>query len=83
MKIKKEHYEHMKQEISKLDKEKVASYKDSLKSDGRIKDIDKRFRWDLSYAAKLAPWVCDNLYSYMNDDHIDTALKNIVKDLEL
>ena len=83
MKIKAEHYEHMKQAISKVDKEIAASHKASLKDDPRVKDIDKRFRWDLLYAAKLSIWMCDNLYSYMNDDHVDTALKNIVKELEL
>ncbi len=43
----------------------------------------KRFRWDVLYAAKIndessSRWICDNLYSYLNDTHIDTALKTIV-----
>lgn len=47
------------------------------------KDHAKRWRWDLLYAAKkFLPdnFVCDVLYKYMNDTHIDTALKNIVKE---
>ena len=47
------------------------------------KDHAKRWRWDLLYAAgKFMPqhFVCDVLYQYLNDTHIDTALKNIVKE---
>jgi hypothetical protein len=35
----------------------------------------KRYRWDSMYRAKLSKWVCDELYSYLNDTHIDTALR--------
>ena len=42
---------------------------------------DKRFRWDLANAAGLIPFFCDTLYQYMNDEHIDTALRSIVKPL--
>jgi hypothetical protein len=40
----------------------------------------KRIRWEYFYAAgQLASsFLCDTLYSYMNDDHMDTALKQIV-----
>lgn len=50
-------------------------------NEGKSKDIEKRLRWDCLYAAGLTPFICDNLYSYLNDDHIDTALKNIIKEL--
>lgn len=45
----------------------------------------KRFRWDMLYLARVK--IGDNagmghgdvpLYEYMNDDHIDTALRRIV-----
>lgn len=47
-------------------------------------DVEKRFRWDLLYMTKIR--IGDgvgiegdiNLYSYLNDDHIDTALKDYV-----
>ena len=41
---------------------------------------DKRVRWDYFHAAgKLAlSFLCDTLYKYMNDTHMDTALKAIV-----
>ena len=38
----------------------------------------KRYRWDITYAAGLTPFICDVLYKYLNDDNIDTALRNIV-----
>jgi hypothetical protein len=47
------------------------------------KDHEKRWRWDLLYAAKnFMPqhFVCDVLYKYLNNTHIDTALKKIVKE---
>lgn len=36
---------------------------------------DMRFRWDMVRQAGLITWLCDNIYSYANDDHIDTALR--------
>jgi hypothetical protein len=52
--------------------------------------VNKRYRWDLFwYAQRVAnpfgpstKWVCDVIYPYANDDHIDTALRSIVKPLE-
>jgi hypothetical protein len=43
---------------------------------------EKRYRWDLLRMTTVAGidgirWICDNLYDYMNDDHIDTALRRI------
>ena len=49
-------------------------------------DPAKRYRWDLlNCATRLGvlpiTWVCDELYPYLNDDHIDTALRKIMKTL--
>lgn len=47
------------------------------------KDHAKRWRWDLLFAAKkFMPehFVCDVLYKYMDNTHIDTALRKIVKE---
>lgn len=83
MKMSTEHYSHIKQAILSLPSDKAAAHKEALKSDPRVKDLDMRFRWDLLYAAKLSGYICDNCYSYLNDTHIDTALKSIVRELEL
>lgn len=79
MKMKPEHYQHLKTAITALPLEKV---KADLRNDPRVKDFDKRLRWDLMYAAKLSDWACETLYPYLNDDHIDTALKAIMKEIE-
>jgi len=44
----------------------------------KTKDLSKRFRWDLFHAAGGTKFACDTLYDYLNDDHIDTALRAIV-----
>lgn len=46
-------------------------------------DPAKRYRWDLSYAAGLSGWIADNIYSYADDTHLDTAFKAIVEELGL
>lgn len=42
---------------------------------------DKRYQWDLVRHSGALPFVCDTLYKYLNDSHIDTALRGIVKPL--
>ena len=43
---------------------------------------DKRYRWDCLWAAGLTRWVCDNIYPYANDDHIDTVLRQAIPPLD-
>lgn len=43
-----------------------------------VKDIDRRYRWDLLWASGAASVLYDAGY---NDDHIDTALRSIVPPL--
>jgi hypothetical protein len=47
---------------------------------GQTKDTAKRHRWDALYAAGAGEWIND-VYKYANDEHIDTALKAVVKEL--
>ncbi len=49
---------------------------------GQTKDPAKRHRWDALYAAGAGEWIND-VYKYANDEHIDTALKAVVKELAL
>lgn len=76
MKIKANHYEHIKQAIIAIEnRPTVNSY--------RIQGLsDRRYRWDMLYLANLSKYICDNLYSYMGDEHIDTALRMIFKELD-
>lgn len=82
MKMIPKHYQHMKSKIEPL-VEKVEKHIEYLKTDERVKDINKRLRWDLFYAAGLTTFTCDELYKYLDDTHIDTALRQIMKDLNI
>lgn len=83
MKIKPEHYAHMLAAIkAKLDQNEP-TLKQSYYIDNKIgKDPLKRHRWDLMHSCRMSRWLCDNVYPYANDDHIDTALKAIIKELQ-
>ena len=71
--------------VRKLGKKKLAEYKEKLAEDPRVRDLEKRFRWDLLWASKIK--IGDgrgvkgdvDLYAYMNDAQIDTALKHYVQ----
>jgi len=42
----------------------------------------KRFQWDAIQHVGAMTFVCDVLYKYLNDEHIQTALNKIIKPLE-
>jgi len=79
MKIKPEHYAHIETYFKLVDKKDVLAHIEYLKTDPRVKDLGKRLRWDIFYHCGLTRYACDTLYKYLNDDHIDTALKDIMK----
>jgi hypothetical protein len=81
MKIKPEHYAYMKAEIGSISAELVAAHRRGLADLPKVKDVEKRLRWDLMHIRGLTPWVCANIYPYANDDHIDTALRSIMREL--
>ena len=80
MKVKPEHYEHMRDAIQAV-AHRIPATKEAIASDSRVKDAAKRLRWDMCYMAGLNKWICDNLYSYMDDTHIDTALRRIMSEI--
>lgn len=61
----------------------IAAYENGLfpRSD-KVKDLHKRFRWDLFDSAISSKWVSNVLYPYLDDSHIDSALKLIVPKVE-
>ena len=77
MKMTLEHYNQVKAAIASIPRELALEHK----SKELGKDKDMRFRWDLFIAAKLSTFASDELYQYLNDDHIDTALKSVIKEL--
>ncbi len=82
MKISASHYAHLKASIAAIwSPEKHALHRQFIINEGKAKDVEKRLRHDWFYYAGLSAWVCDNLYSYMDDTHLDTALKGVMRDL--
>lgn len=82
MKMKPEHFAHLKNAIAPFT-ENAKAHREILRNDPRVNDLEKRLRWDLAHAAKLTPWICSDLYPYLNDTHIDTALRAAVVDLHI
>lgn len=80
MKITPEHYSHLR-EAMRPKLPLVAEHLVAVAKDSRVKSPPMRTRWDWLYASGLTPWICDNLYKYANDEHIDTALRAIAKEL--
>lgn len=84
MKISNEDYLFMKSEIKKLTPEFIEKMKEVISKDDRVKDSNKRFRWDCYWLTGLYNFAVNKLYNLgVNDSHIDTALKKIVKELNL
>lgn len=83
MKIKPEHYTYIKGAIAAIDPQRIKDHRTFIIAEGKAKDVEKRVRWDATYAAKLSQWLGDNVYPYANDDHIDTALRKVFSELRL
>jgi|APGre2960657505_1045072.scaffolds.fasta_scaffold06688_4 hypothetical protein len=76
MKIKKEHFEYIKNAIVPMDTIEAREY---YKSEG-LSTI--RYQWDCFWRANLSTWVCDNVYTYgCNDSHIYTVINKIIPSL--
>jgi len=78
MKITPEHLAHMRAAIAAT----IPVHPYTAADYARAGHSPKRYRWDLLYAAKLTPWICQHLYKYCNDEHIDTALRAILAELQ-
>ena len=86
LKIKSDHLKHLKSECFKVlerNPNAVENYEQGRfsRSDS-VKDLQKRFCFDLMYAAGLSNFVATELYEYMNDDHIYSALKSFIPKVE-
>lgn len=81
MKILPEHYNYLKSAIEAATVDKpMAEHEGNYRTQGLT---SKRFRWDCLYVAKLSTWICDNLYTYADDSHVDTALRSIMREMNL
>lgn len=89
MKIKAEHLEILRASIVPLDTpERRARYlAGDFKNAEAVKDLDRRYRWDLLWSFRTsAGYTKDgvsilDLYLYLNDVHMDTALRSLVPPL--
>lgn len=89
MKITPEHYEFIKSAIKeKFTVSLVNDHRTFIKSEWTrdnvafdSENVEKRLRWDLLWLSVTSAWICANIYKYAADPHIDTALKNIMKEL--
>ena len=84
MKIKNEHYAIIESAINELlcvhnsKGELVACYEsgDFHKSEA-VTDLQKRFCFDVLYGVGLNSFICQEIYPYLDDSHLYTALKSI------
>jgi hypothetical protein len=90
MKITPEHYEFIKSAIQKNfpDVSLVNAHRTFIETEWKRENhklekenVEKRLRWDLLLLSVPSAWICANIYKYAADPHIDTALKQIVKEL--
>ncbi len=81
MKINQKDYLYMKDAISR-NRDLIPAFKAKIASDPRAQDHAKRLRWDLANYADLTEFFCSVVYKYADDSHIDTALKQIMRELE-
>lgn len=79
--MKKEHFDYIKSEIEKVLKKYQGIEKEYEKGNfsrsDKTKDLQRRFCYDLFYGAGLNSFACKELYPYLNDSNIYTALKRI------
>ncbi len=83
LKIKPEHLRQLRDAIEPLNTptlRKKYSDRDVPRAE-RIKDVDKRYRWDLLWSAVPSQFMTE-LYTYLNDTHIDSAIASFIPKLE-
>ena len=92
MKIKPEHYQALQDSVAKFfgqhDQDVFQQLVQEYAADERVKNPDRAARYAITRVGFAAytgilfeRWVCDNLYSYMNDDHLETAINSVFKKL--
>ena len=84
MKIRKEDYQVLKKAMEKTLKDNNTTIEKVLKHyvDNNIgKDHKKRAIWDIVHASNLTRFICDNLYKYCYDSHIETAIYKIANEI--
>jgi len=73
MKMTKAHYNHVRESIVLI----MHNFPNA-RGEYESKGLHERFRWDALNKSVGSQWVSDNLYPYLNDAHIDTALRRVM-----
>ncbi len=83
MKMQSHHFEFIKESIIHSDNEERRERyrKGDFYNSDKVKDLNKRYRWDLLNECVGVRWLCNQVYDYLNDVHVDTALRKIVAPL--
>lgn len=81
MKITPEEFAHILAAIRPLES-RLNAHAEALAKDSRVKSLPMRLRWDAFWSANLSGWASEFLYKRgCNDKHIDTALREVMKQL--
>ena len=79
MKIKPEDLASMRARIAPLDTTERREWYRANRVTLRAKDLDMRYRWDLLHMSRFPT---TSLYRYLDDTHIDTALRSLVEKVQ-
>ena len=77
MKMTLAHYDYLKDRIAAQSKF-IPQYREHIANNPRVKNAEMRLRWDMLHNSVDSGWICENLYPYLDDTHIDTALRAVM-----
>jgi hypothetical protein len=81
MKMTKEHYDVLKKKVEAL-LPGIENQRTRISLDRKVKDPGKRLLWDTFHAANILTAYTYQQFDYL-DDHIETAMKSIFKELNI
>jgi len=79
MKLPASNYQELKTAIAGIEQSTIREHVVSVLDSGKYKDLQKRIRWDLFWAVRGSQFIPSELL----DDHIDTALRAVMRDTGL
>jgi hypothetical protein len=81
MKMSRVHYEALRDAIKPLIPA-IPAYREALRNDSRVKDLDTRLTFDVYYASKIQSRYSYQEWNYL-DAHIYTATKKAIEELSV
>jgi hypothetical protein len=81
MKMTTEHYNRLKSRVATFTHQ-LPAHLEALRIDQRVKDIETRMLFDIFYGAKIWQVYSPQVFNY-TDEHIKTAIKKIVQQLNI